>query len=41
LQTLGVYHDMRTLLWNLGLLHFVEHKCVTFDRLTLEVFFAL
>jgi len=33
LQTLGVYDDMRTLLGNLGLLHFVDQKCVTYDQL--------
>jgi len=31
LQNLGIYEDMQTLLGNLGLLHFVERKCVTFD----------
>jgi len=36
LQNLGIYEDMLTLLGNLGLLHFVGRKCVTFDRLTLE-----
>jgi len=41
LQSLGLYEDMQTLLGNLGLLHFVERKCVTFDRLTLEFLSSL
>jgi len=36
LRTLGLYDDMRMLLGNLGLLHFAERHCVTFDRITLE-----
>jgi len=36
LQTLGICDDMRTLLENLGLLHFVDRKCVTHYRLILE-----
>jgi len=40
-QQLGIYKDMQTLLGNLGLLHFVEHKCATFDRLTLEFLSSL
>ena len=41
LQTLGLYENMQTLLGNLGLLHFVERKCATFDRLTLELLSSL
>ena len=41
LQTLGVYDDMKTLLGDLGLLHFVERKCVTHDQLTLEFLSSL
>ena len=41
LQNLGIYEDMQTLLRNLGLLHFVERKCVTFDWLTLEFLSSL
>jgi len=41
LQTLGIYDDKRTLLGNLGLLHFVERKCVTYDRLILEFLSSL
>jgi len=41
LQNLGLYEDMQTLLENLGLLHFVERKCATFDRLTLEFLSSL
>ena len=41
LQNLGLYEDMQTLLGNLGLLHFVERKCATFDRLTLEFLSSL
>ena len=32
---------MRTLLRNLGLLHFVDRKCITYDRLTLEFLSSL
>jgi len=41
LRHLGIYEDMQTLLRNLGLLHFVERKCATFDRLTLEFLSSL
>ena len=41
LQTLGLYENMQTLLGNLGLLHFVERKYATFDRLTLEFLSSL
>ena len=41
LQTLGLYDDTRTLLGNLGLLHFVDRKCVTYDRLILEFLSSL
>ena len=33
LQTSGVYDGMRTLLENLGLLHFFEQKCVSMINL--------
>ena len=41
LRTLGLYEDMQMLLGNLGLLHFTERHCVTFDRLTLEFLSSL
>ena len=41
LQTLGIYDDMRTLLRNLWLLHFVVRKCVTYDWLNLEFLSSL
>ena len=41
LRTLGLYDDMQLLLGNLGLSHFAERHCVTFDRLTLEFLSSL
>jgi len=41
LRTLGLYDDMQLLLENLGLSHFAERHCVTFDRLTLEFLSSL
>jgi len=41
MKNLGIYKNKQTLLMNLGLLHFVKRKCVTFDRLTLEFLSSL
>jgi len=41
LQNLGICEDVQPLLRNLGLLHFVERKCVTFDWLTLKFLSSL